>query len=216
MYELSKYSYGAARMSTATCQVEKKLDQTAALCRCQKITPKAKRHFFIYCTKAWNGRTAEGEKTFLCNFSPPERVLLGHAADCRPTLAVCAHGRLLWALLESLAKHSTDCVRLENSSLTASLKAPIVRPPDSQQIYNLTRHYRSWSLMTWPSPTPTQECRCALCGYLHYYLVSGSGRLLQPTRWRLQNCERRRKKEQGATLGVHVRISPKGWPCCVS
>lgn len=141
---------------------KKELDQTAALCRCQKITPKAKRHFFIYCTKAWNGRTAEGEKTFLCNFSPPEGVLLGHAADCRPTLAVCAYGRLLWALLESLAKHSTDCVRLENSSLTASLKAPIVRPPDSRQIYNLTRHYRSWSLMTWPSPTPTQECRRAL------------------------------------------------------
>lgn len=130
---------------------------------------KAKRHFFIYAFKqkrlisCGGPRTrtmGQGKKPFFALLSL-KRFLLGHAADCRPTLAVCANGLFLRALLESLAKHSTDRVRLENSSLTASRKSPIIRTPKCQ-IYNLTPDDHSLSLMTWPPPTPLQECSFTL------------------------------------------------------
>lgn len=106
------------------CTSIQKLDQTAALCRCQDIAPK-QRGTSSYSRKspdklrrASHTHDGRGRKAFPCNFSARKGFLLGHAADCRPTLAVCAYGLFLRVLLESLAKHSTDWVPLENSSLT--------------------------------------------------------------------------------------------------
>lgn len=64
MYELSTWTYSAARISTATNQTgkKKKLDQTAALCRCQNITPKQRGTSSYTVQKPDTLRTAEGEK----------------------------------------------------------------------------------------------------------------------------------------------------------
>lgn len=110
------------------------LNQTAPLCSRENITPMQRGISSLehlnkkpdkLCYASHKGRQRKTAKLFAV--LSLKRFLLGHAAYCRPTLAVCAYGLFLWAFLESLAKHSTDWVRLEKSSFTTSLKAPIIR-----------------------------------------------------------------------------------------
>lgn len=129
VYEPSAHTYSATPRSTATRRDERTRLKSCCMSLSQHHAKARRQPFHIPCKSLINCGRQRGKSLPFATSPCAKGLRWVMLSNGRPTLAVCAYSRLLQALLKAPAKHSTDWVRLENSSLTASLKAPRVRPP---------------------------------------------------------------------------------------